>query len=69
MAFDGGGAVLLKADGGQLPLTWLIDGAPIGVSRDRRQIQWQPKGNGFVRVSVIDAAGEVDRVTVRVAAE
>lgn len=59
------GAVLLKADGGVLPLTWLVDGAPVGVSRDRRRLFWRPVGDGFAKVSVIDAAGRVDRVTVR----
>lgn len=58
-------ALLLKADGGQLPLTWLVDGAPIGVSHTRRQLMWQPSGTGFRKLAVIDAAGQVDRVTVR----
>jgi penicillin-binding protein 1C len=26
---------------------------------------WQPSGPGFVKLSVIDAKGRVDRVTVR----
>lgn len=65
VAIEPAGSVLLKADGGQLPLTWLIDGAPIGISRDRRQILWQPPGAGFAKVSVVDAKGGVDRVTVR----
>jgi len=63
------GAVLLKAEGGVLPLTWLVDGAPVGMSRDRRQMLWRPSGGGFARLSVIDAAGRVDRVTVRLTAD
>jgi penicillin-binding protein 1C len=63
------GAMLLKADGGVLPLTWLVDGAPVGVSRDRRRILWRPPGRGFAKVSVIDAKGRVDRVTVRLTAD
>jgi penicillin-binding protein 1C len=55
----------LKADGGALPLTWLADGAPIELDGTRREVQWQPSGRGFVKLSVIDAKGRVDRVTVR----
>lgn len=58
--------LLLKAEGGTLPLTWLADGRPIGVEEHRRQFLWQPEGRGFVKLSVIDAKGQVDRVTVRV---
>lgn len=57
--------VVLKAEGGMLPLTWLVDGAPIPETEGRREIAWQPDGRGFVRLSVIDAKGRVDRVTVR----
>lgn len=65
VAVEPDSAVLLKAEGGDLPLTWLVDGAPVGISRSRRQMFWQPAGRGFARVSVIDAKGHVDRVTVR----
>lgn len=57
--------VLLKASGGLLPLTWLIDGAPIKSDPRARQVAWQPDGRGFAKLSVIDARGRVDRVTVR----
>jgi len=57
--------VLLKASGGVLPLNWLVDGAPIESDPRARQVVWQPKGPGFVKLSVIDAKGRVDRVTVR----
>lgn len=55
----------LKADGGALPLTWLVDGQPIASDPHRREAQWPPRGEGFAKVSVIDANGSVDRVTVR----
>ncbi len=55
----------LKAEGGALPLTWLVDGKPIPSDPHRRAAFWQPKGPGFAKVSVIDSAGQVDRVTVR----
>lgn len=59
------GPVLLKASGGVLPLTWLVNGAPISSDPRARQVVWQPDGSGFVRLSVVDAKGRVDRVTVR----
>ncbi len=57
--------VQFKASGGVLPLTWLVDGAPIRSDPRARQVVWQPQGPGFVKLSVIDAKGRVDRVTVR----
>jgi penicillin-binding protein 1C len=57
--------VQLKASGGVLPLTWLINGAPIISDPRARHVTWQPMGAGFVKLSVIDAKGRVDRVTVR----
>ena len=59
------GPVLLKASGGVLPLTWLVNGAPINSDPRARQVIWQPDGSGFVKLSVVDAKGRVDRVTVR----
>ncbi len=57
--------VLLKAEGGTLPLTWLADGQPIGTTTHRRDLAWQPPARGFFKLSVIDAKGQVDRVSVR----
>jgi penicillin-binding protein 1C len=57
--------VMLKAEGGALPLTWLVDGAPVNVEGDTREIAWTPPGLGFVKLQVIDANGRADRVTVR----
>jgi penicillin-binding protein 1C len=57
--------IVLRAEGGALPLTWMIDGAPIAISDRRRDADWQPEGRGFVRVTVTDAKGRVDRVTIR----
>jgi penicillin-binding protein 1C len=57
--------VQLKANGGVLPLTWLVNGTPITSDPRARHVTWQPDGPGFVKLSVIDAKGRVDRVTVR----
>jgi penicillin-binding protein 1C len=59
-------SLALKAQGGVPPLTWLVNGAPVGTPDLRRQASWMPDGSGFARVSVIDAMGVTDSVTVRV---
>ncbi len=56
----------LKASGGVPPLTWMVDGAPVGAGSLRREASWIPEGAGFVRLSVIDARGATDSVVVRV---
>jgi penicillin-binding protein 1C len=55
----------LKAEGGVLPLRWMVNGVPLGELDIRRQAAWAPDGAGFVRVSVMDAAGAMDSVLVR----
>jgi len=57
--------IAFKAEGGALPLTWLVNGAPIDTTPHRRQAFWTPTGEGFVQLSVIDSNGGTDRVTVR----
>ncbi len=57
--------LVLKAEGGALPLTWLADGAPVTADANSRAVSWTPPGRGFVKLQVIDASGRVDRVTVR----
>jgi penicillin-binding protein 1C len=61
----GGDPLVLKADGGALPLTWLVDGAPIKSDAHTREVTWQPGGTGFTKLTVIDANGRTDRVSVR----
>ena len=60
------GELNLKALGGALPLTWFVNGAPVGEPDSRRQSAWKPDGAGFARVSVIDARGATDSIWVRV---
>jgi len=62
---DADGLLLLKADGGVLPLTWMVDGQPIPSESHRRDVVWEPEGRGFVKLTVTDAKGRVDRVSVR----
>ncbi len=58
-------ALALKAQGGVLPLTWIVNGTPLGSADIRRQSAWTPDGAGFARVSVIDAKGASDSVLIR----
>jgi penicillin-binding protein 1C len=55
----------LKALGGAPPFTWFVNGTPVGEAEIRRQSAWKPDGAGFARVSVTDARGASDAVTVR----
>jgi penicillin-binding protein 1C len=45
-------------------LTWLIDGAPVA-DTSRRELELPAEKLGFVKVSVIDATGRTDRITLR----
>ncbi len=60
-----GGSVVVKAEGGALPLTWLVDGVPIESDSTRREAELPAAGLGFHKLSVIDAKGRADRVTIR----
>lgn len=57
--------LVLKAQGGQTPLIWLVNGRPVTAGDFRRQASWAPDGAGFARVSVMDATGATDTVHVR----
>ena len=60
------GNVPLRAMGGQRPLTFLVDGMPIGSDLARRQAMWLPDGPGFYAITVLDASGAAVRASVRV---
>jgi len=60
------GPVVLKAEGGTLPLTWLADGKAIASEPHRREAVFEPTGKGFARITVIDAKGRADRISVRI---
>ena len=57
--------VALKAEGGTLPLTWLVDGVPLTSSPHRRDAFLKPPGPGFVQITVVDAEGHSDRTQIR----
>ena len=57
----------LEAAGGTGELRWLADDKPLPPAAPRRTLYWQPKGVGFVRLTVIDAAGESAHADIRLA--
>ena len=57
--------IVLKADGGRAPLTWLVNGALIG-SFDRFQpALYAPQGEGIAHVTVVDSQGRSDSSEIR----
>ena len=63
---DGDSAgIVVKAEGGALPLTWLVDGVPIDIRPGRREAELPAASRGFLKLSVIDAKGRADGVTIR----
>jgi penicillin-binding protein 1C len=58
-------AVPVKIAGGVAPLTLLINGMPAWAKPGSRTLSFQPDGPGFVRLTVLDAAGATDSVSIR----
>ncbi len=58
-------ALILRADGGAKPLRWIIDGTPLPAAENWAQTEWTPKGEGFSRVTVIDAEGRSATSNIR----
>lgn len=51
-------ALPLVAEGGRKPLRWLVNGTPLNASPARRQAQWEPDGEGLIRITVLDQSGQ-----------
>ena len=60
------GGLPLKAEGGAKPLAWIVNGAPLRTAAPSGPDAWQPDGEGFVRIAVVDAEGRSAQVRVRV---
>jgi penicillin-binding protein 1C len=58
-------AVALKIAGGRAPLTIMVNGVPLAAEGGRRTLFFHPDGPGFVRLTVMDATGASDSVSVR----
>ncbi len=58
-------SILFHADGGRAPLTWLVDGEPLG-SFDRFQpVLYLPRGEGVSQITVVDSLGRSDSAKIR----
>lgn len=58
-------AILLQADGGKAPLTWLVNGEVIGSFDRFEPALFRPAGEGPARVTVVDSYGRSDTAEVR----
>jgi penicillin-binding protein 1C len=59
------GGIQLAADGGRAPLTWLVNGQLIGNADRFTPADYIPSGEGFARITVVDAQGRSDSSQVR----
>jgi penicillin-binding protein 1C len=59
-------ALPVKVAGGVFPMTMLVNGKAVGEIESRRQRMVEPPGPGFVRLTVMDAVGAADTVTIRI---
>jgi penicillin-binding protein 1C len=64
LASEGAAPLVLKIRNGAPPFSYFADGAPIGRTAFAREQRWRPDGPGYVTLSVVDAAGRSDAVTV-----
>jgi penicillin-binding protein 1C len=67
LGFASGGPVSpleMKMQGGRAPFQWLVNGKPLPGGQRRRNLFWQPDGQGFSTLTVIDAKGRSARVSV-----
>jgi penicillin-binding protein 1C len=60
------GGLPLKAEGGAKPLAWIVNGEPLPRTKLAGNGAWQPDGEGFARIAVVDAEGRSAEVRVRV---
>jgi penicillin-binding protein 1C len=57
--------LFLVAEGGAKPLRWIVNGRPLE-TKPGGQVFWRVDGEGFVRVTVIDADGRTASVQARI---
>jgi penicillin-binding protein 1C len=63
----GNHGILLEAEGGQRPYTWIVNGRPLPSKNWKRRTEWNPDGPGFSSIVLIDGDGR--RVSTRVQLE
>jgi penicillin-binding protein 1C len=57
--------IVLRAEGGTGPLRWIVDGEILPETPRYEQTFLSPKGEGFSRITVVDADGRAATSTVR----
>jgi penicillin-binding protein 1C len=57
--------IMLKAEGGREPLTWLVNGMLVGSFGRFQPALYLPTGEGNARITVVDSDGRSDTATVR----
>ncbi len=65
MPYISGQQIALEARGGSSPLTWLVNGQPLGATSAGQSLSWTPDGPGFHTITVLDSGGQATRVTLR----
>lgn len=63
---DADAHLFLVAEGGAKPLRWIVNGRPVETPPGTRQTFWRVDGEGFVRVTVVDADGRSASVQARI---
>lgn len=58
-------SIVLKAEGGREPLTWLVNGQLLGNFDRFQPVLYTPDGEGVGRITVVDAQGRSDTALVR----
>lgn len=56
--------LIVKINGGTPPYSWFANGAPIAHVPHRRRLSWKPDSKGFSTLTVRDAAGNTDSVSL-----
>jgi len=56
--------LVMKLQDGRPPFRWLANGKLFSASSRKRMATWQPDGNGYSTLTVIDAGGRAASVNV-----
>ncbi|WP_430512703.1 hypothetical protein [Pannonibacter phragmitetus] len=62
---DQNAALVVKLQGGRGPYAWFANGRPVGTGQFMTSLAWTPDGPGDSVITVVDADGRSDRISVR----
>lgn len=54
---EGERGIMLEAEGGRRPYTWIVNGSPLASKNWQRRTEWAPDGPGFSSIVLIDGDG------------